>query len=447
MLRRKGQDEGDDAQAGSAGGATTDRVTGLPNRDQLVPLLDACVSRGRATSERSGLLFIDIGHLRDVNDTYGPDLGDRLLLEIAQRLGAELGEGQSLVRWSGAEFALVVPGLATTGSAEALATGVFELLSEPFQIGTNTIVVSSSVGSALSDAGYRSTDAWVEDAHDAMCEARELGNRAIVARDESTRNRIDIRVTEERIHHAVQNHEFRLLYQPVVTIAERRIVGFEALLRWLDPSAGAKLVPPSVFLPLLERTGRIIEVGEWVLNEATQQVQNWNNAIATGEPWFVGVNLGARQMAQTSFSASVAKALDASGMRPELLTLDITPDALKYNKQATWSQLRDLKYLGVRLALDDFGIGESTMGYLRDIKVDLLRIHSSFVEGLGSVPEDDAIVKHLIGMGLDLGILSLAEAVETEQQAARLAELRCGLGQGFLFGRPDLPEVIEQQLA
>jgi EAL domain-containing protein (putative c-di-GMP-specific phosphodiesterase class I) len=255
-----------------------------------------------------------------------------------------------------------------------------------------------------------------------------------------------VRITEDRIQKAVENNEFRLLYQPIVTTQNGRVVGFEALLRWLDPGASAKFVSPAQFLPLLEKTGLIIEVGEWVLNEATRQIQGWNERYSNREPFFVTVNLGARQMAQTHFSATVAKALDSCGLRPELLTLDVTPEALSFNKQATWAELRDLKYLGVRIALDDFGLGESTIGYLRDIKVDLIRIHRTFVNGLGTTSEDDAIVKHLVGLGLDLGILSLAEGVETPLQAKRLTELNCALAQGYHFGRPELPTDIEARM-
>jgi diguanylate cyclase (GGDEF)-like protein len=427
-------------------GGPTDRVTGLPAREQLLPWLKESIDQGRSTSERTALLFIDIGHLRDVNDTYGPDAGDQLLRAIAHRLAGEIGGGQRLLRYAGAELALIAPGVQTHETCQNLAQGVFELMAEPFQIDGHSIAVSSAVGAALSDTGYDTLQAWVDDAHAALGEARDLGNRGVAVRDEATRNRIDVRITEDRIHNAVDNREFRLQYQPIVTTQNGRVVGFEALLRWLDPSASAKFIGPNQFLPLLEKTGRIMEVGEWVVNEATRQIQSWNVKAAQREQYFVTVNVGARQMANSNFSAIVAKALDASGLPPEQLTLDITPEALKYNKAATWSELRDLKYLGVRLALDDFGIGESTIGYLRDIKVDLLRIHRSFVNGLGSTPEDDAIVKHLVGLGLDLGILSLAEGVETPVQARKLVELNCGLAQGYHFGRPELPAEIEARM-
>jgi diguanylate cyclase (GGDEF)-like protein len=444
MLRRKQEEEA--AAPVVAPDGPTDRVTGLPARGQLSPWLQEALEHANRTSQRTALLFIDVGHLRDVNDTYGPDVGDQLLRTVAQRLNAEIGGGQRLLRYAGAEFALIAPGVETSETVQSLAEGIFELMAEPFNIDESPIAISSAVGAALSDHGYDNVRTWIDDAHGALSEARELGNRAVVTRDESTRNRIDVRITEDRIHTAVQNKEFRLLYQPIVTTQNGRVVGFEALLRWLDPGAGAKFIAPSAFLPLLEKTGHIIEVGEWVLNEATQQIQGWNERYSGREPFFVTVNLGARQIAQTHFSATVAKALDSCGLKPELLTLDITPEALRFNKQATWAELRDLKYLGVRISLDDFGIGESTIGYLRDIKVDLIRIHRTFVNGLGTTPEDDAIVKHLVGLGLDLEVLSLAEGVETPLQAKRLVELNCALAQGYHFGRPEQPSEIEARM-
>lgn len=447
MLKRRAQ-EADSAadETAARSGQVTDRVTGLPNRSQLAPLLRQLLEHGRSTSERTGLLFIEIGHLRDVNDTYGPDIGDRLLQGIAARIGNELGGGQRLLRWSGAELALVAPGVQTADTAENLAQGIFQLLAEPFDIDQTQVVVSASIGASLSADAFASVEQWIEDAHDAMIEARQLGNRATVSRDEATRNRMDIKITEDSIFKAVENQEFRLLYQPIVVIGTGTIVGFEALLRWLDPTASAKFVPPSAFLPILEKTGHIIKVGEWVINEAVRQCKDWNGRVtADRDPFFVSVNLGARQMAETRFSDTVTNALEKSGLPPELLTLDITPEALKYNRQATWGELRDLKYSGVRLALDDFGVGESTISYLREIQVDLLRLHGTFISGLGTTPEDEAIVKHLVGLGLDLGILSLAEQVESQTQAAKLRELGCALAQGFHYGRPELPADIEAQ--
>ncbi len=440
MLRRKAHEAGPHGSAEAALSATT----GLPDRSALPALLSGANKHLRETGGRTGLLLINIGHLRDVNDTYGPDTGDSLLRQVGERIANETGGGQEVLYYSAAEFALIAPGVETVDMLESLATGVFDLLGEPFPTGRASLNISASIGATLSTSEYRDEQQWIDDAHDALVSARELGNRGVVARDETTRNRVDVRITEDRIHKAVENNEFRLLYQPIVTVAGNDVVGVEALLRWHDPGATAMFISPGQFLPLLEKTGRIIEVGQWVIHEAARQTAEWNTRLDT--ELFACVNLGARQMAQTQLASTVSAALQANNLRPDLLTLDITPEALAFNRSAAWSELRELKTMGVRLALDDFGVGESTMQYLREIKVDLLRIHPTFVAGLGTTLEDNAIVKHLIGMGLDLEIISLAESVETAQQLEQLTEMRCGLAQGYYFGRPELPADLFEHL-
>lgn len=441
MLRRKAQEPEPNA---TDPGAVPPAGSAIPDRSALPEVLQAANKHLRDTGERTGFLLINIGHLRDVNDTYGPDAGDALLRQVGERIANETGGGQEVIHYSAAEYALIAPGIETVETLENLAMGVFDLLSEAFPVGKAAVNISTSIGATLAAAEYVDEQQWISDTHDAMVQARELGNRGVVGRDETTRNRVDVRITEDRIHKAVENNEFRLLYQPIVTVKGNNVVGTEALLRWHDPGATAMFIPPGQFLPLLEKTGRIIEVGEWVVHEAARQTAEWNGQLEA--ELFTCVNLGARQMAQSQLASTVQSALEANNLRPELLTLDITPEALAYNKSAAWSELRGLKMMGVHLALDDFGIGESTMRYLREIKVDLLRIHPTFVAGLATTPEDEAIVKHLIGMGLDLGILSLAESVETAQQAERLTEMRCGLAQGYHFGRPELPSDVFERL-
>jgi EAL domain-containing protein (putative c-di-GMP-specific phosphodiesterase class I) len=187
-------------------------------------------------------------------------------------------------------------------------------------------------------------------------------------------------------------------------------------------------------------------VGTWTLERATSQIKAWNDRRPSDKPLFVSVNLGAKQIAHASFADSVAQALDAAGLAPELITLDVTPEAITYNKHATWGALRDLKSLGVRVALDDFGVGDSTLAYLRELSIDLLRIDRMFTEGLGKTREDTVIVEHLIGLGRDLEILTLAEGVETAEQAEKLRELSCPLAQGWYYGKPEPDFEIEPKL-
>jgi EAL domain-containing protein (putative c-di-GMP-specific phosphodiesterase class I) len=319
-------------------------------------------------------------------------------------------------------------------------------LAEPFQVGSGAVMVSASLGAALSDPGYPGIKAWLDDAHHALAEAREDGNRSIVVHDESTRNRINVQINEERVEKAFQRKEFVIVYQPIVVPNDGTIVGFEALLRWLDPSSGGSFITPGQFLPILEKTGLITPVGTWAMQEATEQIKLWNDNREGQRPFFVSVNLGGKQMAQPDFPATVAQALDSCGLAPELLMLDVTPAAIRYHKSATWGALRDLKYLGIRIALDDFGVGDSSLTYLRELNIDLLRIDRQFIEGLGNTPEDTAIVRHVIALGRELGILTVAEGVEREQQDEALREFNCPLAQGWFYGRPEPAATIEDTL-
>jgi diguanylate cyclase (GGDEF)-like protein len=441
MLKRKSSDGGASARLPSA-----DPLTGLPGRAALRTWLEEAGTRAQATSNRVGLFFIGVGNLTDVNDTYGPEAGDHVLHDVGARLTQLVGKAGQVARYNGAEFAAVIEGVGTADRTRDVAEELLGSLNEPFDRGGVQIPVFSLIGAALSDPGYASVDSWILDGHQALTEAREQGLGTVVVHDESSRNRVGVQITDDRVRQAFENDEFVVVFQPIVTPSTGTVVGFESLLRWLDPGSGTGLISPGQFLPLLEKSGLITPVGTWTLEQSVRQVSAWNDARPDEKPYFVSVNLGAKQIAQTSFAESVVKVLDALSFKPELLSLDITPTAIKYNKTATWAALRDLKYLGVRMALDDFGVGDSSMAYLRELQVDLLRIDRMFVEGLGRTPEDTAIVRHIIGIGRDLEILTLAEGVETPEQDAQLRELNCPLAQGWFYGRPEIASEIEATL-
>jgi diguanylate cyclase (GGDEF)-like protein len=442
MLRRKAADD----DAAGARLPNADPLTGLPGRSQILSWLTDAASQSQATSQRVALFMVGVGNLRDVNDTYGPEVGDRILAEVAQRLTKLVGNAGAVGRYNAAELAAVVNGVGTAERTHDIAVELLAALDEPYVNAGVEIPVFSQIGGALSDPGHANNRAWLDDAHHALVEAREQGLGSVVVHDEATRNRIDTQITDERVRLAFENEEFVVVFQPIVRPQDGDVVGFEALLRWLDPSSGTGLISPGQFLPLLEKNGLITPVGTWTLSKAIRQINDWNAARADRDPFFVSVNLGAKQMAQSNFADTVAQTLDEISFKPELLSLDVTPDALRYNKSATWSALRGLSALGIRIALDDFGVGDSSMAYLRELQVDLLRIDRMFLDGLGKTPEDTAIVRHLIGIGRDLEILTLAEGVEREEQVRDLQSLGCPLAQGWYFGRPALPAEIESTL-
>lgn len=443
MLRRKAAVPEEPA----APDVSTDEATGLPDRTNLVGWLVDAGRRAQADSSRVALTFLELGSFSDVSDSYGPDLADQVLATVGQRLASSLGEAQDVCRYYGAEFAVVTPGVNSVERAVELSEQLLEVLSQPVAIGPGQVTTAATAGVALSDSGYASVDEWMQDAHDALTEARAQGNLACVAHDEATRNRVDVRITQARVLKGWDQSEFYLMYQPIVRTADKSIAGFEALLRWRDPGASGTFISPAHFVFLLERLGLMVPVGAWALREACTTLKRWNDLYPDREPMFVSVNLGARQIAQASFPDTVVEALDVSGLPREQLVLDLTDECLQFNKGATWNALRGLKYLGVRVGLDDFGIGEVGMTYLRELQLDFLTVHRSFLEGVGQLREDTAIVRSIVELGRELGIATIAEGVETDDQAALLQDIGPDHLQGYYFGRPELAETTEALLA
>jgi diguanylate cyclase (GGDEF)-like protein len=424
-----------------------DAATGVPDRSNLEGWLEAASRVARAESSRVALSFLELENFSEVSDTYGPEVADQVLATVGQRLTNVLEGGQQLCRYYGAEFAVITPGVNSVERATELTEWLLAIVSEPVAIGDGQVTTKTAAGVALSDSGYESNAAWVHDAHDALTEARPAGHQACVAHDEATRNRVDVRITHQRVLKGFTHNEFYLMYQPIVASADNRIVGLEALLRWRDPGASGTFIEPAHFMDLLEHLGLTVPVGSWALTEATTQVQRWNTHHQGRQPLFVSVNLSPRQLAHRDFVSSVMAALDTSQLDPRLLSLDLTDDALRFNKGAAWNPLRELKFRGVRIGLDDFGMGEVGMVYLRDLQVDSITIHRRFLEGLGQVAEDAAIVRAIVALGRELGITTVAEGVETTEQERILKEIGPDLLQGYYYGRAELPEHIDEILA
>jgi diguanylate cyclase (GGDEF)-like protein len=444
---RRSHDHGDHDDRGvrPAPAGTVDELTGVPTREVLHDELEAAVATSNRTSAAAVLTFLELGELRDVNDTYGPDVGDRLLCLVADRLRSIDVPDTSIMRYEGAVFAAIFPSVPNLSGAEKVAKFLIELLSEPYEIGSNRLTVGAYVGGAVSTDNYDSLDDMIRDAHQSLVTARESGLGAWVMHDESKRPRYGARIDDRRLRDALENEEFCLHYQPIMHLVTGELVAVEALLRWIQPNAtNVGLLFPSNFLPLLEKTGLIIELGEWVLNEACRQLVEWNASVEQ-PPAFVGCNIGARQLADPGFGETVVRVLERTGLAPEGLCLDLTEGALRYNhfqRERTWSRLRDLKDMGVKLGIDDFGTGMASLSHLREFRLDVLRLHRMFVTGLGVSREDEAIIRHVTALAHDLGCVTVAEGVETEEQQHQLRDLGVDMAQGFLFGRSMPPEQI-----
>jgi diguanylate cyclase (GGDEF)-like protein len=427
-----------------------DPVTGLPVRDHLHDWVDRAVRRSLPTSSRVVVAFVSVGLLRDVNDTYGADRGDALLRAIGERLSSVDLPGTRVLRHEGAEFALIFEKLDQIHANEEIARFLVDLLGEPFEVGDDSITVSPSVGTAISGDRYADVDDLVRDAHRSLARARDEGTHW-ESYDETKRGRYETRIDEVRLRHAIEDDEFVLHYQPIVGTDSGALVGFEALLRWKAPGAtNAGVLFPSDFMPMLEKTGMSVVVGRWALNEACHQIAEWNARGPRAEPLFVTTNVSSRHLADAKFADHVTEAVRGSGIDAGWLCLDLTEQALRFNGTDAWPPLRDLTTTGVKLSLDDFGTGVTSLHWLLELSLDFMRIERSFVTQLGTnvnnvergLPDQvGVILRHLKAMADELGIQVIAEGVESADEVKAVELLGIPLAQGYHYGHAESAEV------
>ena len=425
----------------------TDALTGLPTRQALPALIEEATAASRPTSTHTVLVFVDLDSLRDVNDSYGPDAGDAVLTEAAARLATLDLYSAKTVRWGGAELAIVLQRVQSLGGADEIANAVLGAISAPYRVGQDDLAVTCHLGLAVGgDAAGTSTD-LIRDAHHALVEARELGHSGYVTHDESRKGRYSTRIDEARLHAALDNDEFVLHYQPIVRTDTDQLIGVEALLRWRAPGATTTgLLFPHDFLPLLEKSGLIVPVGLWVIEQTCRQALAWAQAHPQLAPLFVTCNLGARQLAVPDFASEVLRVVEAVGVSPHQLCLDVTEETVRYNGASTWAALRSLKEAGVKLGLDDFGRGAASLAAVREINLDLLRIDRLFIEDLANSTYDQAIVRNMSNLAHDLQMVTVVEGIEHDDQRAVLPALGVDLAQGFLYGRPEPADTIDTWL-
>jgi len=424
-----------------------DPLTGLPSRLLYLNNLKLALERlGRGPHRSVAVLFLDVDRFKVINDSLGHGAGDQLLVAVAERIGHSLRRHETLARFGGDEFVILCEDILDDEGAVAVAERVLKAFSLPFMLEVGETTAAASIGISVTADPRQDPDDLIRDADAAMYRAKGAGGARVVLFDEVTRERALARLhNENALRKAIEREEFRVFFQPEVSIDSQRITGLEALVRWQHPERG--LLGPGEFISLAEETGLIIPLGIWVLREACQRAVQWQHAQPSHRPLMLRVNVSARQLTQDSLHQTVADVIAQTGIDPAWLCLEVTESVLIEDPETSIGTLTDLKKLGIKIAIDDFGTGYSSLEYLRRLPVDCVKVDRSFVRGLPDNEEDVAIVNAVIELGHALKLSVTAEGVETAEQHENLKSAGCDTAQGFLFHRPEPPEVIEHLLA
>ena len=422
-----------------------DPLTGLPNRVFLQRRLAHSLAQAARERTRVALLFIDLDNFKLINDSLGHDAGDRVLSELGKRLLGCIRCGDMAARFGGDEFMVLINGTPGTDAALAAADRLAATLAEPFVVDGHELVITTSIGVALGGDPDDRPEDLIRNADAAMHRAKLLGKARRVVFDPAMYAQAVERLALERdLRHGLERGEFQIYYQPVLDVRTRRPVEVEALVRWHHPERG--LISPGEFIPIAEETGLIVPLGHWVLAEACRQLAAWRTAFPDCAPSAVSVNLSARQFRHPSLTADIAQILAETGLPPASLKLEITESVMMDDTASTLEALRDLKQLGVQLAVDDFGTGYSSLSYLKRFPTDAMKIDRSFARGLDQSREDQALVEAMIAAANALRLQVTVEGVETEEQLEFLERVGCDLVQGFLFAPPMPPDEVARFL-
>ncbi|WP_394367240.1 EAL domain-containing protein [Prosthecomicrobium hirschii] len=424
--------------------AVHDNLTGLPNRELFLDRIIAALARSRADGTgRPSILVLDIDRFKQVNDSLGLSVGDSMLLTVARRLARQLKPQDSLARISGDQFGIVLISEQDPERVAAFADSIRRAIRAPITFGEREIFLTASIGIAVYDGQSRKEDELVKDAEIAMHHAKRLGGDRLEAFRPSLRTHGgDALTMEADLRKAIEKEEIRILYQPILSIAENRIAGFEALVRWDHPKRGR--VPPQEFISIAERTGLIIPLGLFVLDKTARQLSQWQEEFEQDPPLFASVNVSSRQLIRHDLINDVKSVMSRVDLARGSLKIEVTESLVMENPEYTAKVLIRIKELGASLALDDFGTGYSSLSYLQRFPFDTIKIDQSFVRGDGK--ERPLLLKTIVGLGRDLGMSVVAEGVETEEQAKELKLLGCDYAQGFHYGQPIPPEEVRRLL-
>ncbi len=427
--------------------ALHDGLTGLPNRALLIDRIDLALKQARrSSSSRFAVLFLDLDRFKTINDSLGHHVGDRLLVQVARRLQDPLRPGDTVARLGGDEFAILLPHIRSITNATHVAQRVLDALCRSFTVDGHEVSPMASIGIAVSASDYQTPEEMLRDADIAMYRAKAAGKACFEIFDERMRSSVlGLLELETELRRAVENGDFVMHYQPIVSIEEGRLKGMEALVRWEHATKGT--ISPGDFIPAAEETGLIVPLGWWTIREACRQMQAWREELPTTRQLSMAVNVSGRLFAQPDMVPHLVRILDETGLPPSCLTVEITESVVLDHADEAILKLQALRALGIKLHVDDFGTGYSSLSYLQKFEYDTLKIDGSFVRAISESGGSDAIVQSIITLGHLLDLNVIAEGVETVEQLQRLVDLRCPCVQGYWFSRPLAAAEIAKLLA
>jgi diguanylate cyclase (GGDEF)-like protein/PAS domain S-box-containing protein len=414
-----------------------DPLTNLPNRLLFNDRAAQALAAAQANKRGCALLLLDLDHFQNINDSLGHNIGDQLLKAVAERLQLVIDPGVTLARLGGDEFAILSENCAQVGQAADLAQLIVNVLKEPYELENHRLFSSVSIGISLFPGDAQSAEQLLRNADAALFKAKSNGRSGYALYTEELTAHAQQRVeTASELRRALEQGELRVYYQPVHDLFSGKMIGAEALVRWLHPQRG--LVPPGEFIPIAERTGLIADIDMWVMRESCQQMVRW---LGEGKVLdFVACNVSSRLFAHREMYKQVAQVLDDTGLEPSRLEVEVTESAVMDDPEVALEQLHRLRDLGLRLAIDDFGTGYSSLLRLKRLPVQKLKIDQGFVAGLPGDDDDVAIVRVIIALARSMGMQIHAEGIEQSEQARFLLEHQCDMGQGYWYGRPVPPQ-------
>jgi diguanylate cyclase (GGDEF)-like protein/PAS domain S-box-containing protein len=413
-----------------------DALTGLPNRALFMDRLQmAFAYKKRHKDHLFAVLFLDLDRFKNINDSFGHLIGDELLVLVSDRLKTHMRPDDTIARFGGDEFVMLLGDIKEVNDATYIADRINTILKEPFQLMHHELYVSVTTGIAISADEYRQPEEILRDADTAMYNAKSRGKGGYLVFDKTMHvNALDLLELEIDLRHALERNEFVMHYQPIISLENRRITGFEALVRWHHPHRG--LLLPMEFIPLAEETGLIIPMSLWIIRESCNQIRIWQEQFPSDCPLVVSVNVSPKHLANANFITHITDILDETNLDPAQLALEITESTMLENTDymvSIFSQLRDL---GVKIHIDDFGTGYSSLSYLQRFSINTVKIDQSFISGLGKNEKDVEIVQSIINMAYNMKLHVIAEGVEQAENLRTLENLKCECAQGFFFSYP-----------